>query len=209
MITASSTATSAPTGPVTTPPLVAEDQVVLSYPGGNDPTPVVTVNVPDGWQTFGGWAVLKNGAQAPTGMGFGVWSVANLYTDPCQWSGALLNPPVGSTVGDLVTALAEVWESDATAPTDVIIDGFAGKQITLTVPADIDFADCDSGQFRSWTAPDGGARYYQGPGQVEQNWILDVDGVRLLIGAGHFPVTAPEDQAELQEVIESIEIESA
>lgn len=182
--------------------------VVLLPDGGSIPVVQLTLLMPDGWSTYGNFAVLKNSSNPPNGMGVGFWSVINIYTDRCQWNGALLNPPVGPTVDDLATALAEHWGSDATAPIDVMLDGFAGKEMVLTVPTDVDFSDCDSGQFRAWTTIVG-ERYYQGPGQSDQLWILDVDGVRLVIVAAYFPETSPEDRAELQQIIDSIDIESS
>jgi hypothetical protein len=99
--------------------------------------------VPDSWSTFQDWAVIK---EAGTGVAFG--SVSNIYTDRCQWGGALLDPRVGPSVDDLAIAVAESWGSDATAPIDVMLDGFAGKQMVLTVPTDVDFADCFLGRFQ-------------------------------------------------------------
>jgi hypothetical protein len=182
--------------------------VILRPSGRSVPGLLVTLNVPDGWSNFGDWAILKNGGDPPEGMGLGVVIEANVYTDRCQWRGALLDPPVGPTVDDLAIALAEHWGSDATAPVDVMVDGFAGEHMVLSVPTDVDFADCDDGRFQSRIDTDGGMRWYQGPGQIEKLWILDVDGVRLVIGAAYFPETSPQDRAELQQIIDSIRIES-
>ncbi len=43
-------------------------------------------------------------------------------------------PPVGPNVDDLVTAWANVPELAATAPVDITVDGYIGKQIEFTVP---------------------------------------------------------------------------
>jgi hypothetical protein len=40
-------------------------------------------------------------------------------------------------------------------------------------------------------------------------WTLDVDGVRLVIEASFIPEASPEDRAELERIIDSIQIESA
>ncbi len=70
---------------------------------------------------------------------------------------------------------------------DITLDGYAGKSITLHVPDDAvlsgEFTDCDQGTFGIWTVSIDGApgpepyRYNQGPGQIDELWILDVDGV--------------------------------
>lgn len=46
-----------------------------------------------------------------------------------------------------------------------------------------------------------GDYWAKGPDQHLQMWILDVEGVRLVIGAGYFPDTAPQDRADLDEII--------
>ena len=46
----------------------------------------------------------------------------------------------------------------ATAPTDVTLDGYAGKQMELTTPADFAY-DCDHGQIRIWTFAPGESDY--------------------------------------------------
>ena len=46
----------------------------------------------------------------------------------------------------------------------------------------------------------------QGPNQHHQLWILDVDGTRLVIGATYFPDTSPQDRADLDEILASIQI---
>lgn len=126
------------------------------------------LSVPDSWSTFQDWAVIK---EAGTGVAFG--SVGNIYTDRCHWSGALLDPRVGPSVDDLAIAVAESWGSDASAPMEVMLDGFAGKQMVLTVPTDVDFADCFLGRFQWGVNDESGERYYQGPGQIGQWWILE------------------------------------
>ncbi len=68
---------------------------------------------------------------------------------------------------------------------DVELDGFAGKLVTMSVPDDMEedsngFADCDDGQFRTSNNPAGNnVRNQQGPGQRDDVYILDVDGTRL------------------------------
>ena len=98
--------------------------------------------------------------------------------------------------------------SSATAAVDVTIDGYAGKQIELTVP---DYRGCrGNGQFGLWqTGDDDGdapAYYAQGTNEHLQMSVLDVDGTRLVIGSGYLPDTSPQDRALLEEVVASIQI---
>jgi hypothetical protein len=193
-----------PLGTTTTSVLGA---TTVLYPDGRIGDAQLTLLMPTGWVTWPSnssipSAIIKGEPEPPNWMAVGAFSVANIYTDRCQWRSALLDPPVGPTVDDLTIALADVWGSDATPPIDITLDGFAGKQIVLTVPTDVDFADCDNGQFRRFPG-----WWYQGQGQIDRVWILDVEGERLVVLATFFPEGSAKDLAELQQVIDSIQIE--
>jgi hypothetical protein len=96
---------------------------------------------------------------------------------------------------------------------DITVDGYAGKSITLHVPDDAVFSDCDRGMFGSWgyvlngTVDPTPSRYHQGPGQIDELWIVDVDGMVTVIDAGHYEGTPAEDVAELHAIVDSITFE--
>jgi len=176
--------------------------------------PRVVLTVPAGWYG-GGFGVNKNNSiDPPDGAGVILWGGPfNVYEDPCQWTGGE-TLRVGQTVDDLVADLSAQPTRDATAPTDITVDGFAGKAIELTVPADLafnqadGFVDCDEAEFRSWISPDQGSfRLHQGPGQHDQLWIVDVDGTRVIIDATFYEGTSAADMAELQAILESIQFQ--
>ena len=198
---------------VPTPTTVPEPTVIVPW-GGPGPRAHVTVMLLDGWEVADGFVVKADADVEPSDppdtvgrrsfIRVGSSVVANIYSEPCN--STLLDPPVGPTVDDLATAFADVWGTNATTPTEVTLDGFVGKQMVLTVPADVDFADCFDGHYMAWHI--GGAdRSFQGPGQIQESWIVDVEGERLLIEASYFPEISPENRAELQQVIDSIQIE--
>lgn len=122
---------------------------------------------------------------------------------------------------DLAAALAELAPFRLTSPAeDVSIYGFRGTHLELTVPSlpvegegdDRSFTGCIDGALESWVAPidaePGDAFYgYTGPGYVEEYWILDVEGTRLMITAGRSPDSPSDDVEELNAMLESIRIE--
>ena len=73
------------------------------------------------------------------GAGVGFVDVGNVFVDPCR--ARLADPPVGETVDDLVSALADLPGEAATA-IDVTLDGFDGKQIEFTLPDYTQDPDC-------------------------------------------------------------------
>jgi hypothetical protein len=167
----------------------------------------VTLALPDGW-VRGGWLVNNAGDTRTELTAIQIWAVGDTYTDPCRWAETMLDPPLGPTVDDLAIALENQLTREATS-SDVTLDGYSGKLVQMTVPADTAFADCDGGQFRSWGAPSGpdDARFHQGPGQQDDVYILDVDGFRLVIDVLSYPGSPAEDLEKLQQMLDTIQIE--
>jgi hypothetical protein len=161
----------------------------------------VLVTLPDGWSR-GDWVVIKKAAH------LGLFPVANVYADPCHWSGTLPEPPVGPTVEELATALVDQPMRNATAA-DITLDGYGGELVRMSVPEDISFADCDDGLFTSWSeaGSDAHSRYAHGPGELEDVNIINVEGTRVVIDAAHMPITSAADLAELEAMVASIDIQ--
>jgi hypothetical protein len=179
----------------------------------------VTFTVPKSWTvlTHDGAVV----ARMPIGSAYSTHgaavvqfdSVSNIYSysysDGCRMTP--LDPPVGPTVDDLVTAWANVPELAATAPVDITVDGYTGQQIEFTVPDD---APCIFGLFGVWSdaGPDGNhdpdwpSNQSLSASQHFRMLVLDVDGTRLLIAASTVQNTTPQDRAALEEFLASIQI---
>jgi hypothetical protein len=70
------------------------------------------------------------------------------------------------------------------------------------------FTDCTDGELWSWIGAPLSFAYhgYSHPGQVEEFWLLDVDGQRLMIVAGTSPGSSEGDIAELRSILDSIDI---
>jgi hypothetical protein len=182
----------------------------------------ITVTIPAaGWVgDVGGGILLKNdNARPPDGTGMIVFQGdLYVYGDPCQWSGTEPDSPA-TTADELVTALEAQALRDASQPMDITLDGYSGKAITLHVPDDAafngdSFTDCDQGYFGSWTVPVGGVagtdgpyRYHQGPGQIDEIWAVDVDGVPVVIDWTHYAGTPAEDVDETRAIVESATFE--
>jgi hypothetical protein len=156
----------------------------------------------------------------PSHVGVSITTVTNLVRHGCRdhsWA----DPPVGPSVNDLATALADLAPFRVTSPPeDVTIYGYRGKHLELTVPdlpvegerEDRRFTGCVDGDLKSWVAAidtePGDAYYgYTAPGYTEEFWILDVDGTRLMIVGERSPGSPPEDLAEQRAILDSIRIE--
>ena len=166
----------------------------------------ITMDVPDGYEGFpdaSGVAKLGRIGQ----MAVGAWVIGDVYADPCRWETTLLDPPPGSSVDALVAALAGQKGLRVSTPTDITVDGFAGTYMERTVRAGTNLADCDGAHFRPWLATDGGERYLE-PGQHDRLWIIDVDGVPLVIDASLGEAgTSAQDRAAHIQIAESLQID--
>ena len=143
----------------------------------------------------------------PAGTGF------HVYGDPCLWSATIPEAPA-TTPDEIAAAFAAQALTDATAPVDVTVGGYAGKAITLHVPMAYDvpnatreerFADCDNDVFGFYgvegeTEP---TRNAQGAGQVDELWILDVDGSIVILDATYSPSTPDDLVEEVRTIAES------
>jgi hypothetical protein len=193
--------TVAPTtvAPTTVEPTTVESTIVGPTTGTFVASGVdVTFAVPSRWN-YNGWYVAN--ANWSLGVFFDI--VANIYTDSCP--SELVDPPIGPTVDDLASAWANLPGFNATAVTDITVDGYHGKQVEFTVP-DYNETFCSYGDFKLLNAVGGGDYWAQGPNQHHQLWILDVNGTRLVIAATDFSDTSPQDRAVIEEILASIQI---
>ena len=172
----------------------------------------------EGWLGWIGTFKPERGTDAPYQLvGKSIVNVTNLVQDGCT-THAAADPPVGPTVDDMATALAALSPFILTKPpSDVTVDGFGGKHLELTVPDlavrvigdDTAFTDCtDGGELKSWIGEPLSYAFhgYSYPGQVEEIWLLDVDGTRLMIEALWSPGSPEGDIAELRSILDSIDI---
>ena len=173
--------------------------------------PSITVSIPGaGWTFDDRFSALMKGEEVdnlpeaaillwawPAGTEFYV------YGDPCQWKSTRPETPV-TTAAELAAALAAQPTRDASTPVDVTVDGHAGTAITLHVPDDAVFTDCDESAFASYGVPgDEPTRTAQGPGQIDEFWILDVDGGIVILDAMYRPDTSAELVDELRSIATS------
>jgi hypothetical protein len=184
-------------------------------PLGSLPGLTATFTVPDGWQGFQKWAILgPNGTEAPTGIGVGFLRADGLFGDPCHWDVDGTGSPgqpgdveVGPTVDDLVAALQANGSYTTSTPVPVMVDGYAGQRIDVHVPAGLDLTSCDKDAETAHYYLLGGAEgglYAQGPGQIFHDWILDVDGDRVIVGYNDYETTPAADRAAAEAIIDSM-----
>ena len=155
----------------------------------------ITFDVPVGWVACSRRPVEQAacilGDVNQAGVTFQV--VVNVVTDPCD--SELPDPPVGPSVDELVTAISQIPGFESTAPVDISMSGYRGKQFEITAPNE---SDCGLYTWANSTRING-----VGAGEVNELRILDVDGTRLLIaGAIH----SEANRSAIEPLMDSIRI---
>lgn len=174
------------------------------------------VTIPaSGWHGEPGTGILvkNDNSGPPDGAGIIVFGRGDLfvYGDPCKWSTTRPETPL-TTVDEVVAALAAQPSRDASAPTYASVSRYGGKLITLRVPDDAAyedgrFTDCDQGEFRTFVEGTDGARYHQGPGQIDDLWVLDVEGQLVVIDVAYYDGTPEEHLSELDDIVDFMTFE--
>jgi hypothetical protein len=204
----SAAATPEPTAPEPTAGPLSEGPWILVYEMLFGVRTTVTIPAPDWHGLQYSTRVEKHGmAGPPEGAGLIVYGGDMLvYGDPCAWESTRPDDPAAS-LDELVAALSAQASRDATAPVDVTVGGHPGKMLTLRVPEDAVFTDCDGGEFRTLmevsTSGDEAPRFHEGPGQISEVWVVDVDGTLVFFDAAYFVDTPAEDVEEMRAMVES------
>lgn len=145
----------------------------------------------------------------PAGTGF------NVYGDPCRWTTTTPETPA-TTPGEIAAAFAEQAETEATAPVDITIGGYSGMMVTVSVPMSYAqpgapreevFGDCDESLYNFYGTEQEPMRNAQGAGQVDELWILDVEGSIVILDAVYSPATPADLVDELRAMAESATFE--
>ena len=215
---ASVAATSASASPTRAAPGLPEGPFTIVDTGALNAPLRITVTIPAaGWYADSGVGALHKGdggdppEAALLGWSWQAGTEFYVYGDPCRWAATTPDTPA-TTVDQIVTALAAQASRDASAPEDVTVGGYVGKRITLHVPNDPEaIADCDEDTFASYGTGDTAkrpSRYHQGPGQVDELWVLDVNGVVAIIDVMYRPSTSAALVEEVRAIAESATFEA-
>ena len=120
-----------------------------------------------------------------------------------------MDPPLGPSVDDLVTAMTNLEGFRSGPVTDVELDGHSGRVFDLE--NSIDSSACEGApwlpQMTFERVP--GVIEERGPaGEFHQKvYVLDVDGQRVLVESWSFGDTTRENVIEVDEVLRSIDFE--
>jgi hypothetical protein len=163
----------------------------------------IRVDAPAGWSTCcenPAWIIHKNESAL---VFFEDYTELTVHQDPCNWKTGPSSEPRGAEA--IANAIAAQDGSLMPAPEATTVGGRPAFHVRVAVPAEIDQETCDEGQYTWWAVP-GGSRYAQGDDQIEDVYILDVDGRTLGFDLSHFPDTPAADVAAIEAILASVQI---
>ncbi len=86
-----------------------------------------------------------------------------------------------------------------TEPVDVTLGGYAGRYLELQTPT-----DPSACHYFVWQP----GIYAHGPDHLWHIWVLDVDGIRVVVRADTYPGTTAEVRDQIQAILGSLRIDS-
>jgi len=108
--------------------------------------------------------------------------------------------PTGPGTLDLATALASLGGDRSSEPTPVRLAGYAGYRLRLAGAG----SSCSAGSTLREGSFRGIVRLTDAADWTNRVWVIDVDGVHVLINASNGPDATAAQKAELVEIVESI-----
>lgn len=223
-----------PDPPPSSTPWTGIPQGPFVVTGAGDPVQITIDIQSPGWSPLAEFdAVTKDddGLNSPDTVGGALmawsWPAGTeflVYEDPCRWLTTIPETPA-TTPEEIAAAFTAQAETDATEPIDISVGGYAGKAVTVHVPMtydlpdatrDEEFAACDNASFVFYSVEGAGsdagestgdARGAQGPGQVDELWILDVEGSLVILDAAYSPATPTDLVEELRALAKSATFE--
>jgi hypothetical protein len=173
---------------------------------------------------FGGWSSTDNGTATRSGASLTFWSVARIYRDPCHWRTSGMGAVEPTELGQLDSLARAFWDAwtpgmdgpgqgappfapAVTEPIDETRYYHFAKRLKVKVPADVDVATCDGGEYRMWEDLEGRARAAREPGEHIRLWVVDLSPGLLVVDASSLPETLSADRGELDAMITSIWVE--
>jgi hypothetical protein len=167
-----------------------------------------SVTFPDGWRVWDGNQFGKHPDQFDEVgvLPFGV--VDQIYANACLGERGL-ETRVGPAVDDLVTALLTQPGLATSQPVQTMLGGYPATRVDLRVPRRLQSKHCFEGPgtgLQVWfSEPDN--YLYVDPEGVVSVYVVDVNGKRAVFTTQYIPgSTSEQDLAELQEIIDSIDI---
>ncbi len=167
-----------------------------------------TVTFPEGWSVQYGHVYHKH---SDTEVDVSVYAVVvdAIHADACAGSGGEIME-VGPSVDDLGAALLQQSGPVASDPVETTLGGYRAIRVDLSIPDGFDLTSCNAADvgLQVWYSAPADKNLVLLRDEIMSVYIVDLDGQRQVFLAGRHAM-ANDDAQELQEVLNSIQIEPA
>lgn len=170
-----------------------------------DPFPVrVSFIAPTGWAgNIGGPNAVWTGPAA-TGNDLSFQVNLKVFKDPCHPEQGTVGLPATPNVGDLVKAISVHPGLAQATPAPTTLGGLPATTFTLMLKAPL--RDCSNNTYLLWQLPLGATNELQ-VGVSEHIWIVDVNGLPLVITGVDTGDASATTQQAIQQVLGSLRFE--
>jgi hypothetical protein len=165
-----------------------------------------SITFPEDWFVREG-KIFDTNIEQPDELGIQTFVVTKIYADACRGQRGA-ETKIGPTVDDLVDALLAQPGPDQSSRTTTV-GGYPATRIDLKVPDSLQSKDCFMGPGTGLQIWHNGPDNYLvlDPQGLLSVYVVDVDGERAVFTSQYRPAhTSPEDEAELHQVVDSIQI---
>ena len=174
-------------------------------PAGSYTPADLTFTVPAGWQAR--YLGFSKHMEQPGEVALAPFIVTHVYTDTCAQEGEFELAPIGPSVNDLANALEALGGAEVSPAEDITVDGYPAKRVDLAFSEDIDLADCRVPALQVWADASETDFFAFLPGSAGSVYIVDVQGQTLAITSIWRNASSASDVAELEAMVDSIQIE--
>ncbi|GAB3246300.1 hypothetical protein [Nocardioides dilutus] len=170
-----------------------------------------TVTFPEGWTVQYGHVYAKHSDQ-PDEFGFYGVVVEEIFADTCRGEGGPTRA-VGPGVDALVTALREQKGGALTTNvTETTFGGYPATRLDLRIPERLDLSRCQMAEYgftglQVWYSEPTDKYFVLLPGGAATVYVVDVEGERQVFLTQVGNPDSEADLAELETVLDSIDIE--
>ena len=167
-----------------------------------------TVTFPEDWTVQYGHIYARNQDEDDE-FGFYAVVVDEIFAEGCAGSNSGLTA-VGPSVDDLAAALLQQPDPMKGGPVETTLGGYPATRVDLTVPVGFDLGPCNAADvgLQIWYSEPADKNFVLLDDGMASVYIVDVNGPRQVFLTQYGSTTSDADLAELQEVLDSIRIES-
>ncbi len=166
-----------------------------------------SVTIPEGWAVQYGQGFVKH-PDTSQEMGFYPFVVEEVHADTCPGTnGEAVRP--GPGVDDLVSALRAQAGPEVSEPAADTLGDQETTRLDLRVPEGYDLSGCNAADIglQVWYSEPADKNLLLLPGKPARLHIFEVEGQRQVFVVEHAEDATEDDIAELQAVLDSIEID--